>query len=229
MRLSLIGVRVSACGAWAACDKKDGLDLAVAVAEVVLAMIAGNVREVCEGTMDKELSLREWRSVATLVQQAMQVISSTACISDLVDSSWCSQYWESAGPQWQHRAILSADAWEAKAGPFFDWSSRTTLVDLRDSKMRVPTNPAISTALPFNAAVEVLADGILASHKAHYSLNYSAKMGVTDATVRILVLAALRKQLTKPDAADLDACQEYRRAMNTSLMAVCGKMNFPGK
>jgi hypothetical protein len=96
-----------------------------------------------------------------------------------------------------------------------------------DSKMRVPTNPAISTALPFNAAVEVLADGILASHKAHYSLNYSAKMGVTDATVRILVLAALRKQLTKPDAADLDACQEYRRAMNTSLMAVCGKMNFP--
>eukprot|EP01047_Picozoa_sp_COSAG01_P050734 COSAG01_NODE_5158_length_4445_cov_12.910953_7_plen_128_part_00 len=52
--------------------------------------------------------------------------------------------------------------------------------------MRVPTNPAISTALPFNAAVEVLADGILASHKAHYSLNYSAKMGVTDATVRIL-------------------------------------------
>jgi hypothetical protein len=124
-------------------------------------------------------------------------------------------------------AAAAAAAGATRSRPIFDWSSRTTLVDLRDSKMRVPTNPAISTALPFNAAVEVLADGILASHKAHYSLNYSAKMGVTDATVRILVLAALRKQLTKPDAADLDACQEYRRAMNTSLMAVCGKMNFP--
>jgi hypothetical protein len=54
-------------------------------------------------------------------------------------------------------------------------------------------------------------------------------MGVTDATIRILVLAALRKQLAKPDAADLNACQEYRRAMNTSLMAVCSKMNFPAQ
>jgi hypothetical protein len=211
----------------AAQDEKSGLDLAITVAEVVLALTAGNIREVCGGTVDRTLSPREWRHVATGMRKAIDTIHGASAIGHLVDANACRQNWEKAGPEWQHRALLCADAWEEKADQYFNWSSRTTLVDLRDSRMRVPTNPAVSTALPFNAAVEVLADGILASHKAHYSLNYSAKMGVTDATIRILVLAALRKQLAKPDAADLDACQEYRRAMNTSLMAVCGKMNFP--
>jgi hypothetical protein len=132
-----------------------------------------------------------------------------------------------ASPQWQHRALHRADAWKEEAAQYLCWSGRTTLVDLRDSKMRVPTNPAVSTALPFNAAVEVLADGILASHKAHYSLNYSAKMGITAATIRTIVFAAIRKQQVKPDAADLDASQEYRRAMSTSLMAVCAKTAVP--
>jgi hypothetical protein len=211
----------------AAQDEKSGLDLAITVAEVVLALTAGNIREVCGGTVDRTLSPREWRHVATGMRKAIDTIHGASAIGHLVDANACRQNWEKAGPEWQHRALLCADAWEEKADQYFNWSSRTTLVDLRDSRMRVPTNPAVSTALPFNAAVEVLADGILASHKAHYALNYSAKMGVTDATIRILVLAALRKQLAKPDAADLNACQEYRRAMNTSLMAVCSKMNFP--
>eukprot|EP01047_Picozoa_sp_COSAG01_P035535 COSAG01_NODE_2735_length_7165_cov_327.658081_6_plen_98_part_00 len=66
--------------------------------------------------------------------------------------------------------------------------------------MKVPANTAVSTALPFNASVEVLSDGMLASHKAHYAVNYSAKMGVTDSTIRLLVLGALRKQKAKPEA-----------------------------
>jgi hypothetical protein len=207
--------------------KKDGLGLAVAVAEVVLAVIAGNIREVCEGVIGRDLSSRDWQDVAVGVRKAMVAIRGSGEIQPLVDASLCSRSWESAPSQWQHQASQQTGAWEKEAAHYFDWSSRTTLVDLRDHTMRVPTNPAVSTALPFNAAVEVLADGILASHKAHYSLNYSAKMGITDATVRILVFAALRKQQLKPDAADLDAAQESRRAMSASLMAVCGKMTFP--
>ena len=52
-------------------------------------------------------------------------------------------------------------------------------------------------------------------------------MGITDTTLRLLVLGALGKQTKKPDANDLTAQQEQRRAVSTSLLAICGKITFP--
>eukprot|EP01047_Picozoa_sp_COSAG01_P060795 COSAG01_NODE_7501_length_3181_cov_3.156716_2_plen_225_part_00 len=99
-----------------------------------------------------------------------------------------------------HLAILDADTYRETAVNYRAVAAPlVSLVDLRDSKWRVPTNqgptnqgPAVSTVLPFNAAVEVLSDGIVASHKSMYATNYSTKMGVTESIVRLLTLAALR-------------------------------------
>jgi hypothetical protein len=98
----------------------------------------------------------------------------------------------------RRRAILDADTYRETAVNYRAVAAPlVSLVDLRDSKWRVPTNPAVSTVLPFNAAVEVLSDGIVASHKSMYATNYSTKMGVTESIVRLLTLAALRRQQTR--------------------------------
>jgi hypothetical protein len=131
----------------AAQDEKSGLDLAITVAEVVLALTAGNIREVCGGTVDRTLSPREWRHVATGMRKAIDTIHGASAIGHLVDANACRQNWEKAGPEWQHRALLCADAWEEKADQYFNWSSRTTLVDLRDSRMQVPTNPRVGISI----------------------------------------------------------------------------------
>jgi hypothetical protein len=87
----------------AAHDTKNGLGLAVVVAEMMLAMIAGNIREVCEGVVGKKLSSRDWTSVATRVCKDIEAIQGTSAIQQLVNANACSQNWESAAPQWQHR------------------------------------------------------------------------------------------------------------------------------
>jgi hypothetical protein len=89
----------------AAHDTKNGLGLAVVVAEMMLAMIAGNIREVCEGVVGKKLSSRDWTSVATRVCKDIEAIQGTSVIQQLVNANACSQNWESAAPQWQHRAL----------------------------------------------------------------------------------------------------------------------------
>jgi hypothetical protein len=41
-----------------------------------------------------------------------------------------------------------------------------------------------------------------------------------------MVLAALRKQLHKPDAGDLPATKQHRRACSSALLAICASILF---
>ena len=146
--------------------------MAVTAAEVFLAIIAGNIRELCgESTevADAVLHARDWEQMASSLQQDMKAVHTTDAIADTIDCDWCQKFWESSDKRWRHHASQRAEKWQQDARHYFRWTNRSTLVDLRDSRTKVLANPAVSAALPFNASVEVLTDGILASHKAHYA------------------------------------------------------------
>jgi hypothetical protein len=204
---------------------------ALDAASVVLTMISGHLRDVCKTDVLKseDVSESNWEEVAPLLVTALRrVVPDMPC--EFVSSEWCRLVFETSSVQQRRRAILDADTYRGTAVNYRAVAAPlVSLVDLRDSKWRVPTNPAVSTVLPFNAAVEVLSDGIVASHKSMYATNYSTKMGVTESIVRLLTLAALRRQQAKPDAGDLDPTQEYARMLSSSLLAICGKVVMPAQ
>ena len=78
--------------------------------------------------------------------------------------------------RWRRQAVRDTTTYVELARSYCD-NVLVSLVDLRDNKWIVPHNRTASTCLPFNTSIEVLSDGRCASHKAHYSTNYSTKMG----------------------------------------------------
>jgi hypothetical protein len=213
---------------WVATYCREELASAGDSASVVLAIVASHILQLNEGIIPETLTARDWDTFAPRVRTTLLTLHGADF--EFVDAEWCQKRWESAGSGRQRDAVADVDTWREFAYSYCANSDpRVSLVDKRDSHWRVPTNPAVSTVLPFNASVEVLADGILASHKAHYSTNYSTKLGITDTIIRILMLASLQKQIVKPDAEDLDGGQEFRRMVSASLIAIMGKMSFPGQ
>jgi hypothetical protein len=219
-------------------------------ASVVLALVTGNSLQVCGGQVPAPGTTPRsiWEEVLPLVQVAMKQWLDRLALFDgveqagainrrwidvlvpLIDTDWCRRVYEGSSEKRRRLATIEANVWaevadDMRTGPV----SRVSLVDLRDSHWRVPTNPAVSTVIPFNASVEVLTDGVIASHKTHYSTKYSTKMGITDSSIGKLVLNAMRKQLLKPDADDLDAAQEWRRMQSSALMAINGSMVLPAQ
>jgi hypothetical protein len=177
----------------------------------------------------EDVSESNWKEVVPLLVTALRrVVPDMPC--EFVSSEWCRLAFEASSLRRRNRAALDAGTYRESAVNYRAVTAPlVSLVDRRDSKWRVPTNPAVSTVLPFNAAVEVLSDGIVASHKSMYATNYSTKMGVTDTIIRLLTLAAMRRQQVKPDADDLDPTQEYARMLSSSLLAICGKIIIPAQ
>ena len=204
---------------------------ALDAAGVVLTMISGHLRDVCKADVLKseDVSESNWKEVVPLLVTTLRrVVPDMPC--EFVSSEWCRLAFEASSLWRRNRAALDAGTYRESAVNYRAVTAPlVSLVDRRDSKWRVPTNPAVSTVLPFNAAVEVLSDGIVASHKSMYATNYSTKMGVTDTIIRLLTLAAMRRQQVKPDADDLDPTQEYARMLSSSLLAICGKIIIPAQ
>jgi hypothetical protein len=223
--------RGSLPGLWSAATRaRPELDISAGeVSLTVLALLATAVSASSETVL--------WDRVAGAVRDGMAPVPFYAAASRVqwIDAAWCEAAWKSASGF--QRAVAAKKALAVLTNAHQDalhvdvvtasGTCRPALVDKRDHGFRVPSNPTASTQLPFNQSVEVLADGVMATHKSMYATLYSTKMGINDADTRVIVLASLNKQLEKLDTAHLDPLRQNRRAVSSVTMGIIGKLKYP--